>query len=395
MSRFGQLRRPIQADRPLGSVTQLGWSILAASFLCWLFGWCLGWTELMMLAAGGAVLFVLCVVMSVGRAILRIQVQLEPQRVTVGEPSAGEVQVTNLARRPVLPLSLELPVGTDAARFQLPLLRSGASCQELFVVPTERRGVIPVGPACTVRGDPLGLIRRKVDWTARIELFVRPVTVPLDSLGSGLVRDLEGMTTNDLSMSDLAFHALRDYVPGDDRRYIHWRSSAKAGHFMVRQFLDTRRSHFTVMVDSDQASYSDPQDYELAISAAASIVVRAMLDEQEVTVLAGRHAAPTSTGPLALDIFARAELDGHGLDDLAARGLRLAPETSVALLVTGSSISFTELRRAASQFPQEVAVLALQIDPGRPTAITSIRTLTVLTLQRLTELNPLLQSGLQ
>jgi uncharacterized protein (DUF58 family) len=403
-------RRPVKiigaadkADRPRGvvvsrvlePVTTLGWSVLGTAMLCWLLGWGFGWAELLLAAAGAGVLFCLCIALAIGRMTLRVQVRLDPRRVVVGEPAAGEVHVTSLTRRPMLPLALELPVGSDAARFQLPLLRPNVTHEELFVVPTQRRGVIPIGPARTVRGDPLGLIRRQVTWTDLIELIVRPVTVPLDSLGSGLLRDLEGLTTNDLSMSDLAFHALRDYLPGDDRRYIHWRSSAKTGHFMVRQFLDTRRSHITLLVDSAPTAYPDAEDYELAVSAAASIVMRALTDEQEITVLAGRYAIPAGSGSQALDTFARVELDGHGLDDLTARSLRMAPDTSIALLVTGSSTTFIELRRAASQFPQEVAIHALRIDPHRATAVTSIRTLTVLTLQKLSDLNLLLHGGVQ
>ena len=90
-------------------------------------------------------------------------------------------------------------------------------------------GVIPVGPATSVRGDPIGLIRRQVSWAEQTEVFVHPRTTRLEPFGSGLLRDLEGRTTEDVSMSDLAFHTLREYVPGDDRRYIHWRSSAKVG----------------------------------------------------------------------------------------------------------------------------------------------------------------------
>ena len=64
--------------------------------------------------------------------------------------------MTNEARTPMLPILVELPVGLSAARFVLPPLRPGDEHEELFVVPTSRRGVIQVGPATTVQGDPLG-----------------------------------------------------------------------------------------------------------------------------------------------------------------------------------------------------------------------------------------------
>ena len=189
--------------------------------------------------------------LAVGRTQVAIRTQVDPVRVTVGEPASGRIEVTNESRRPLLPLLVELPVGISAARFTLPPLAPGGAHEELFVVPTNRRGVIPVGPATTVQGDPLGLVRRTLRWTDVTELFVHPRTISLESVGAGLLRDLEGETTQDLSMSDLAFHALREYQPGDDRRYIHWRSSAKAGRLLVRQFLDTRRSHLSIVVDAD------------------------------------------------------------------------------------------------------------------------------------------------
>jgi len=373
-------------------VTALGWTVLAVSFGCWLIGWRCGWVELMLLATAALVLFAACALLTIGRTRLRVTIELEPRRVTVGTPAAGQVSTENVAKGVLLPILLELPIGAGAARFNLPPLRSGQRHEELFVVPTNRRGVVPVGPATTVRGDPLGLLRRTVSWTDVIELFVHPVTVPLEPLGAGLLRDLEGQTTNDLSMSDLAFHALRDYSPGDDRRYIHWRSSAKAGKFLVRQFLDTRRSHFATIIDSDRRSYADADDYETAISAGASIAVRAVLDEQDLTVLAGAHAVPSASGQRVLDTFARAELADHGLNDLAARAARIAPDTSVALIITGSLVPFRELQHASTHFPPEVRVIALKIDSMRPTGISSHGGLTVLNLQTLVEL-PALMAG--
>lgn len=373
-----------------GVVTRLGWGMLLLGFGCWVLGWLGGWHELMVVATAAWLLLLASTLLTIGRARLSVTLIADPQRVVVGAPAAGAVRVRNEGRRPLLPIGLELPIGGGAARFTLPFLMPGVEHEELFVVPTQRRGVVVVGPAMTVRGDPIGLLRRAVSWTHRIEIFVHPITVRLDSLGAGFLRDLEGQTTNEISMSDLAFHALRDYQPGDDRRYIHWRSSAKAGRFLVRQFLDTRRSHVGLIIDSDAAKYTDPDEFELAISAAASIAVRTVGDEQEVTVLAGEHADPGGRGSRVLDTFSRAELGEHGLLDLARRTIRIAPDVSLVFLVTGPRASFEELQRAANEFPIETRVMALQIDPARPTGLRELRGLTILTLQRLGDLAALL-----
>lgn len=72
-----------------------------------------------------------------GRTRLRIELQVEPQRVTVGEAVSGELAVTNLAGRPMLPVTIELPVDADRVmHFGVPALKSHGTYAEPFVVPT-------------------------------------------------------------------------------------------------------------------------------------------------------------------------------------------------------------------------------------------------------------------
>ena len=261
-------------------------------------------------------------------------------------------------------------------------------------MPTSRRGVIQVGPATTVQGDPLGLMRRTLTWTERTELFVHPHTVALEPLGAGLLRDLEGSTTEDISMSDLAFHALREYQPGDDRRYIHWRSSAKAGRLLVRQFLDTRRSHVTVLIDTDPEQYrSGETDVETAISVGSSIMVRAALDEQDWTVICANQRVSRSGPQLGLDAMARIEPGPVDLLGLALDGTDLAPDTSTVFIVTGPHRAFIDLQRTAGQFPPEVSRVVVVVDPHADHGVRHGGGLVILTLSRLEDLRVLLVSG--
>lgn len=383
---------------PLRVVSPLGWTVLVAAVGAAVLGAELGWIEFRYAAAVGLLLFAASAVLTIGRTVIDVHVAVTPQRVTVGDPSAGHVVVTNRSGRRLLPMALEVPVGGGVARFDLPSLAGKAAHDEVFLVPTQRRGVIPVGPATTVRGDPFGLFRRTVTWTEVVELFVHPVTLPLESLGTGLIRDLEGMTTNDVSMSDLAFHTLRDYAPGDDRRHIHWRSSAKVGaglpggKFLVRQFLDTRRSHITVVVDGEVSAYRSEDEFETAISIGASIASRAVRDEMQTTVVAGDQLVDEGAGWVLLDAFARADVVARPLAALALAAVQAAPDTSTAFLVTGPATPFVDLRRAAAHFAPEVSVVAVQIDPGTAASLRTASGITVIRIGALTELAGVLRT---
>jgi uncharacterized protein (DUF58 family) len=375
----------------LSWVSPLGWSILGLGVACWAVAAVADWDEWAMIGAGAMALVVCCALLAVGRTRVRIDTEVDPLRVTVGEPATGRISVTNESRRGMLPLLVELPVGITAARFTLPPLGSGKAHEELFVVPTERRGVIAVGPASTVQGDPLGIVRRTLRWTDVTELFVHPRTISLENLGAGLLRDLEGETTQEMSMSDLAFHALREYQPGDDRRYIHWRSSAKAGRLLVRQFLDTRRSHLTVLVDADPDKYAGgEEDAETAISVAASVGKRAHLDEQDFTIVCRDSTASRTSAPLAMDALARVELGPSDLYAMAGEGLSLAPDTSMAVLVTGSATPFIQAQRALGRFESEVLRVALTIDRDQRVGVKHIAGITLMNIHGIGDLRAVL-----
>ena len=383
----------------LAVVSPLGWTMIAGTALAWFLAVRFGWAEFGYVAAVLFIVLVLSALFTIGRLRVSVDLVVDPLRVRVGESAAAQLHLRNSAATPLLPIGVEFPVGAAVARYATPVLRPGGEYEELALIPTERRGVVELGPVTSQRGDPFGVFRRELAWTDRLELFVHPRTVPLEPLGAGLLRDLEGQTTNEVSMSDLAFHTLREYVPGDDRRYIHWRSSAKAsaasgaGTFMVRQFLDTRRSHVAVVVDVNPQSYRTPEEFEVAISAAASVAVRAITDEMDLSIVCGDHAVVQPAPHVALDTFSRAELSDWTLNDAAAKLARLAPDASVVLLATGPLTSFATLQLARAVLAPEVHTIALRVDEGAATTLKQASGLPVLGIGALSDLPRVLAGG--
>jgi uncharacterized protein (DUF58 family) len=398
--REGATARLPRAAQPAGRVIRRGWAACSSAgraaiitgVACWLLGLRLGWQELFLAAACCAIALAVAVGFVIGRPSLDIEIELDPSRVKAGEKAMGRLVATNRSRARLRKLNVEVPVGESVAGFEVPALAAGASHDEVFIVPTIRRSVIAIGPARAVRSDPLGLLRRDAVEQTAAELFVHPLITPLESLAAGLQRDLEGQVTRDLSSSDLAFHALRDYQPGDDRRHVHWRSTAKIGRLVVRQYQDTRRLRLTLVVDGATGSYQTEEEFELAMSVAGSICARAARDSQDVYLVAASHAVSAASQRRLLDTISRGTLAAQGQDlaSLTSRAARQATDTSVLMLVTGSVIPFSAVKHATVYFGPDVKVMAIRVEPDAPPGISRSGDLTVLAVQTLDGLPALL-----
>ncbi len=390
-------RVQVRLQRLLGIVNPLGWAVLAAGAGLALAAAYTDWRELSVLAAACLLVFVLALPFLLGRTRVTVDVVLQPERVIAGGSVAAGVRVRNIAAHGLLPTMLELPVGSVVHRYAVPRLGPAESHEESFTIRTERRGVIPVGPATTRRGDPLAILSRDVEWTDVTEILVRPPMVPMDALGAGLLRDLEGVSTDAISQSDLAFHTLREYVAGDDLRHVHWRSSAKAmaaaddSQLLVRQYLDTVRSHVTLVVDDSPAVWPDADDFETAMSVAASIIVRATLDEFDTSFVCGTSASSGVTGHLALDSVCRASLGSTGLVASAHRAAVVSPETSLLFLISGPAGDFENFQRAVTAFPPQVRRYAMLIDPDGQSRVTETGGLVVVQVADKADLGALLR----
>ncbi|MEP6480498.1 MAG: DUF58 domain-containing protein [Rhodoglobus sp.] len=382
-------------------VTPLGWVIFAFIPLALGAGYSLGWLELVVVGWACAALAVIAVVYLIGRSSLVIHLRVAHNRVVVGEAATGEIVVTNPARTRSLGLTVEIPVGAGLAEVAVAGVRGGARISHEFSIPTGRRGVIQIGPARTVRADPVGVVRREHVWTGAEDLFVHPRTIGIPSMSTGFIRDLEGNPTRDLSNNDVSFHALREYVPGDERRYIHWKSTARTGSYMVRQFEETRRSHLVIALSLASTDYESDEEFEMAVSVAGSLGVRAIRDARTVTVVASEttpefakrkvfavRVMSTLTRTRLLDDLALVEHSETALSigDVARVTGEQAGGVSVAFLVCGSGVTSQELRAASTKFPLGVEVVAVVCDPNRPPGLRRVAGLSVLTIGYLDDL---------
>ena len=387
------------------TVTPVGWLVVGVAVVGLGLGLRFGWMELMAAGSLAATLLVLCAPFLVGLRSYSVDLSLTRDRVVAGAEVQGSISIVNSGRRLALPGRIDVPVGEGLVAIPVPLLRAGQSHDETVFVPAQKRGVISVGPARTVRGDPIGVLSRELLLADENLLYVHPVTTTLPSTGAGLIRDLEGDATAVIVDADISFHDIREYQPGDAQRQIHWKSTAKTGALMVRQYEETRRSRMSVVLALGTEDYLSDDEFELAVSAVGSLGLRAIRDGRSLDVVVGgevpefvrkavrsvRELRTTTTRVLLDELAAIDRLSAVvSLPQACSLASELHPDVSIAFIVCGAALTARQLQAAALSYPANVAVVAIVCDLNAEPSIRTLGEMRVVTIALLEDLRQLL-----
>ena len=355
-------------------------------------GYLSGYPELVVLAAVGLLATGCALGYVAWRPKLSVRRSVEPDRVTRGEASTQTLTVRNASRLRAATLIAHDACGPTTVPVPLLRLRPGQDTSVDYPVPTQRRGVVVVGPLRVTRRDPLGLVGAARTYGDTVRVWVHPRTHPLQAVPVGVARSLDGRVDK-VPHGTITFDTLREYVLGDELRKVHWRTSARVGQLMVREDLDTSLPRIVVLVDDRRAAYRDvtedgSPDFESVCEAAASILVAAVRADLAVELLLAsgeravgttthRASGPADTRPM-LDQLAEAEPTAPGtVLDVATKRLRQHKLGDTLIYLTGSGRpdDLAPVGALAPGYPTVVAGVFGNSD-GVPTAVAGMQVLT-------------------
>ncbi len=206
---------------------------------------------------------------------------------TVGESVHEQLKVINKSWLPAIwveivdasdtleaPIRLVTDVGSHSTRTRRP--------SHLF----KRRGLYSLGPTRLRAGDPFGIYTITLMNQHASSILVTPPLLPLKQIrissGGWSGDDKRSRGAIERNISDAG---VRDYIPGDSLRRIHWPASAHFNSLIVRQLDAAASRDWWIFVDLDKAvQVGTGQDstLELSIVLAASLAARGLREHRRV-----------------------------------------------------------------------------------------------------------------
>ena len=138
------------------------------------------------------------------------------------------------------------------------------------------RGAYSFGPMTLRATDPFGILTREITMEKPATLLIHPLVVPLERFGLPALAPFGERKAPLRVLEDpLRISGIRDYVPGDEPRRIHWKATARMGTLQSKRYEPSTSHTLAIFLDIrtlPQALMSyDPVLVELHICVAASV----------------------------------------------------------------------------------------------------------------------------
>lgn len=187
-----------------------------------------------------------------------VELKLEmPEHIFAGQTERAEVELKNeKLTMPSFSLTVEAvtPKKTDAAaamlqsRVYFPYLPRQEALRQRVPVTFPHRGVYRQNTFRIVTRFPFGFLQKARRLEMKKEILVYPsveTVADFQEIFAGVEGALESMTKG--RGQDL--YALREYLPTDSARHVHWKASARLGSLMVREFTHEEDFRMLLVLD--------------------------------------------------------------------------------------------------------------------------------------------------
>ena len=177
-----------------------------------------------------------------------------------------------------------------------------------YGVTCEKRGVFNPSAVIITAQDPIGIYSFAKTYPMNAELVVYPNPRPIpDLLMTGSERyGVREMPIANRRGNGVDPDGVREYVPGDSLRRVHWKSTARTGKLRVIEYEESRSVNVIIALDLSRGSVigeGPDSSLEYLVTMAASVAQQALRQGASVRLAAG-------------DMEGVAEIFGRGNDHL-------------------------------------------------------------------------------
>lgn len=252
--------------------TSRGWQALVIGAAVFVGARLIGTTQLHQLAYALFALVIAALVLGYFAARgLKFTRNLPNSRFSAGVPARVDLLISNDSSLNSSRIEVvdHLP---EPRGFESPPLGKGGGAAVEVPVTFPRRGLYNLGPAEVRAVEPFGLLRFSRGFSKTTEVVVYPEVHELSDFpiqGGAIEAGARGAR----GQRGDEFAGLREYRRGDDMRHIHWKSVARTGELVVREFSLQAPLRYTVALDLRRRGLKVPgAEIEAAVCEAASVL---------------------------------------------------------------------------------------------------------------------------